>query len=568
MTRITSADVGDVSSVSVNDVNRLDYEYAVSNDRMQRSTEPVHIRAADVDAPITDVQREAHVLNGLKGLEERMSFVQAAQLRALLLKYKDCCAVSLRDLPPLKVTPMDIDTGEHKPVRQRIRREPLGTAEWVKDKLGKLFDAGIIVPSHSPWLSPLVVARKPPPEYYRICVDYREVNARTAIESMRMPSVTQLQHGLAKKPWISAIDLKAAYHQLPMAVEARAKTAFGCSLGVFEYTRMPFGLANSPGKYQRCIEELLQPLLQPKQPDKSRFVGCYLDDIAIATETFEAHLELLEQLLTVCRATNLRLGVDKCKFAMPEVPYLGWLCSASGIRPDPEKVRPILEAPTPTTRAMLRSFMGACNYYHRIMPDFAHIATPLRKQLSEKVVYTWTKKCAQTFDKLKHILDEEVTLTHSVAGKSFKLSIDASDYAFGAVLKQANDSHMLRPVAWFSRPFNAHEMNYSVSEKECLAIIAAIKHFEEYLLAASSIEMLTDHCAQALIFNSAKLANARCLARWKNKLMSWRLRVVYRLGALNNVADYMSRYSVQMTAPVVIENGQVVPEAHDNDSPT
>jgi hypothetical protein len=94
---------------------------------------------------------------------------------------------------------MGIDTGEHKPVRQRIRREPLGTAGWVKDKLGKLFDVGIIVPSHSLWLSPLVVSRKSRPEYYRICIDYREVSARTAIESMQMPFVTQLQHGQTKR---------------------------------------------------------------------------------------------------------------------------------------------------------------------------------------------------------------------------------------------------------------------------------------------------------------------------------------------------------------------------------
>jgi hypothetical protein len=101
MTRITSANVGDMSSISVNDVIRLDYDYAASNDWVQRFTEPVHIRAANVDASITDVQRKAHVMNELKGLEERMSSVQTAELRALLLKYKDFCAVSLRDLPNL-----------------------------------------------------------------------------------------------------------------------------------------------------------------------------------------------------------------------------------------------------------------------------------------------------------------------------------------------------------------------------------------------------------------------------------------------------------------------------------
>jgi hypothetical protein len=169
-TCISSADVSDVSSVSVHEVNALDYEYAAGS--MQQQTESVHVRTVDVDALVTDAQRKAHVLEKLKGVEERMSPAQAAQLRTLLLKYADCCAMSLRDLPPLKVTPMDIDTGEHKPVRQRIRREPLSIAEWVKDKLGKLFDAGIIVPSRSPWLSSLVVARKPPPEYYRISVGW------------------------------------------------------------------------------------------------------------------------------------------------------------------------------------------------------------------------------------------------------------------------------------------------------------------------------------------------------------------------------------------------------------
>jgi hypothetical protein len=232
--------------------------------------------------------------------------------------------MELHDLPPLRVEPMRIRLKPGTiPIRQKLRKEPLAAKDFVHEQIMKLADGGIVRPSRSPWLQPIMVAAKKPPEMFRLCVDYRLVNEATITECMRMPSIDVLQHGLSGKPFITAIDLTSAYHQLPLHQDSVQVTAFGCSAGTFEYNRVPFGLRNAPFEFQRTLETLLAPLMHPLPPRPTCYVANYIYDVVIATTTFEEHLSVLEEFFNICLAKNLRVSIKKSAFGKKEVLYLG-----------------------------------------------------------------------------------------------------------------------------------------------------------------------------------------------------------------------------------------------------
>jgi hypothetical protein len=406
------------------------------------------VRAAAMMPAPTSEERKDYVRKNIPS-SDQLTAEQARQLEQLLIKYSDAFSMGLHDLPPLCVEPMQIRLKPGTvPIRQKLRKEPLAAKHFVHEQIMKLADGGIVRPSRSPWLQPITVAAKKPPEMFRLCVDYRLVNEATITECMRMPSIDVLQHGLSGKPFITAIDLTSAYHQLPLHSDSVPVTAFGCSAGTFEYNRVPFGLRNAPFEYQRTLETLLATLIYPSPPRPDVYVANYIDDVVIATTSFEQHLSVLEEFFDICIAKNLRVSIKKSAFGMKEVMYLGWYCSADGIRPNPAKVSAIKDFPAPTDVKTLRSFLGLVNFYHKTSDRLSTVDRPLRHLLSPKNRFTWTSECQQAFERVKSLVVDRV-LIHPRPGKDFYMQTDASDYAVGAVLEQYDDEGNLRPIEFF-----------------------------------------------------------------------------------------------------------------------
>lgn len=192
----------------------------------------------------------------------------------------------------------------------------------------------------------------------------------------------------------------------------------------------------------------------------------YLDDVIIYSKTKEQHVQDLRNVLTKLDQYNLKISLKKCQFFQQEVKFLGFLVSGNGIRSDPNKVEVVRDWPRPTNMKELQRFLGFCAFYHRFIANLSTMAKPLYNLLQKQEKFIWNDKAQAAFEALKQRMVELPTLAYPDTEAPYDLHSDASDYGLGAVLVQ-----MSRPIAYASRTLQPAELNYSTTEKECLAVV-------------------------------------------------------------------------------------------------
>lgn len=200
-----------------------------------------------------------------------------------------------------------IELSDDRLFKQRHRRIPPNMITEVRNHINHLLAAGVIQRSHSPWSSNVVLVRKKSGSL-RLCIDYRQINQKTVKDVYALPRVEDILTSLAGNSFFTVVDMKAVYHQIYIEKSHRERTAFNVgSLGFYEYVRMPFGLANSPGTYQRMMEQVLRDY-------NHDICFIYLDDIIIFAPTFQEHLKRLERVLKRLQESGLKLSAKKCSF--------------------------------------------------------------------------------------------------------------------------------------------------------------------------------------------------------------------------------------------------------------
>ena len=269
----------------------------------------------------------------------------------------------------------------------------------------------------------------------------------------------------------------------------------------------------------------------------------YVDDILVASKSFDEHLLHLKLVFERLRQAGLRLKPTKCNFLRAEVPYLGYVISKTGIRPDPAKTDKVRNFPTPTDPTSVRSFVGLASYYRRFVPQFASVAAPLHRLTKKDVAFEWSPECEAAFCKLKSLLTEAPVLVYPRFGKGehFLLETDASGVGLGAVLSQQQSDGRYHPIAYASRSLQPSEKNYAISELETLAIVWAVKYFRPYMLGYPCT-VLTDHAACVSLLNTPRPSSK--LARWAMTLQEMDLSIKHRSGDTNASADALSRFPV------------------------
>ena len=128
--------------------------------------------------------------------------------------------------------------------------------------------------------------------------------------------------------------------------------------GLFQYTRLPYGVSTAPAIFQSVMDRILQGLP----------IACNLDDVLIATKMEEEHDTLLEQMLEKLESTGIKLRQEKCEFYIEKLQYIGHCINSTGIHPTEEKVQAIKQAPRPENVSQLRAFLGLMNYYSKFIP--------------------------------------------------------------------------------------------------------------------------------------------------------------------------------------------------------
>ena len=368
------------------------------------------------------------------------------------------------------------------PAKIPPRRIPAHYRAEVKKQIEEMLQKDIIEPSSSPWMAPLVCVPKKSGGV-RLCVDYRELNKRTVKDAYPLPLPDEVQDRLSNSSVFSTLDLQSGYWQLPVEPNDYQKTAFspGPGMGLYQFKRMPFGLTGAPGSFQRLMDSIFRGL---------SFVTTYIDDLLIHSSNAETHLQHLRQVFQRLTEAGLTLHGKKCHIGLSKVTYLGHTFTQSGMLPDQHKIEAIQGWPQPTDAPAIRQFLGLASYYRRYIPNFSNVAAPLTKLTQKGVQYSWNTKCEDAFQLLKSKLSQSPILAYPKIGwdeSPFTLQTDASDIGLGAVLEQEG-----KVIAYASRTLTKSECNYSVIQKECLAIIFALKQFRHYLLGRK-FQLMTDH---------------------------------------------------------------------------
>ncbi|GFW58749.1 retrovirus-related Pol polyprotein from transposon 17.6 [Trichonephila clavipes] len=338
----------------------------------------------------------------------------------------------------------------------------------------KLGEGGSNSSIQSPYASPVVLTRKnnghPPnsPEANRFAIDYRKLNAITKYPRYPLPVIDDLITNIPYTGIMTTLDLKSGYFQFKISPKDIEKTAFITRNGTFAFLGMPFGLSGAAPNFQKVIDIILKPVI-------GHFVMVYIDDVIITSPSFNEHIDHLNQVFTLLRDVGLTLNKEKCHFARDKLKYLGLIISKEGIETDNSKVKAIAEMKPPKNNREVSKFLGMAGWYQKFIPHYADICEPLYRLKKKGAKFNWSMEAQDAFNKVKRALTEEPVLHVTNFKEQFDLFTDASGVGIGAVL---NQNH--RPIAFASRTLKKAERNYTVTERECLAMIWALNKFKTY----------------------------------------------------------------------------------------
>ena len=353
----------------------------------------------------------------------------------------------------------------------------------------------------------------------------------TRSDSFPIPRVDDCIDQIGHSQYISKFDLLKGYWQVPLTEQAKEVSAFVTPDGLYQYTVMPFGMKNAPATYQRMINKVTSGL---------KGCGAYIDDLVIYSDNWEQHLVQLRDLLFRLRDAKLTVNLVKSEFCHAHVVFLGYVVGQGQVAPVTAKVEAIQRYPVPKDKRDLMRFLGMAGYYRKFCHNFATIASPLTALLQKKQKFVWTSACQSAFERIKSVLLLAPVLVAPNFSAPFKLFVDACDIGVGGVLLQEDLQGIDHPVCYFSKKFDAHQCNYSTCEKETLALLLSLQHFDIYLRpTVAPVQVFTDH--NPLVFiNKMRNSNQRLL-RWSLTLQEYDLEICHVKGRDNVLADALSR---------------------------
>ncbi|OWZ08549.1 reverse transcriptase [Phytophthora megakarya] len=405
-------------------------------------------------------------------LEER------ERLRRIIWKRRHLLIGPGNALPPAPFGAIcDIEVGTAKPVAQRCRRVALQFRDKLSMLIKGLLSAKIISTPTSPWASPIVVIIKANGVDIRLCIDYQVMNSLTRLMVYPMPLINDLLEGLDKALWYGSLDMASGLWVVSMTPRAKLVSAFITPFGLFEGTRMPFGLKNAHPIYQRIVDNALYGHMRIK-PDQDR--SSPVDVFEEGDPEPKPMCNRVDKLLDVCDRWNLSISVAKSYWGRRKVAYLGHEVSSAGLESKPKELDAIANLPFPIKLKAMQSFLGSLNYYSRFIEDFAVYAAILYElreadfheiakmdteetqaedgQLTGGERDMWVRgKNAFTMPKAKIIATP--VLKHFDPERTPIIVLYANKWAISAALMREHED-VYHPVTFSSRTLKANELNY------------------------------------------------------------------------------------------------------------
>lgn len=448
--------------------------------------------------------------------------------------FPHCFSDDISKTGPCTLAKHSIDTGDSKPISKRGYQVPYHWHKKIEEEIKRGLEKGILRHSNSEWASGIVPIRKKDGSL-RLRIDFRPLNDVTVKDRYPLPRIDEILDCFSGAAIFSTLDATSGYHQFKLQEEDKKKTAFRFNGGFYEYNRMPFGLCNTPSKFQRAMDGLFAK-------EYRKYVIPYLDDVIIFSKSKEEHAKHVKVVLEKLAECRLTLNPKKSRMFIEEIEILGRVVSKGVVKPCKEKVETVRTFKKPENIKELRSFLGLISFCREFIPKASQMAGPLFKLLEGETKrsirkISWSSELEDAFYQLRVSLSDETLRFQPDLSREFTLTTDASEFAIGGMLSQQDGSGKDRLVHKFSKRIEKAQMNYSVTEKELLAVIFGLEKFRKYLLGRK-FKLRTDHKALSTLNKTENLSGR--LMRWSLKIYDYDFDVEYIKGE-NNYADGLSR---------------------------
>ena len=479
----------------------------------------------------------------------------------LLQDYKDIFRTELGRDPPASVPPMQIKLIQGATqVKCKPRRYSPAHQAYLKEHIKELLDNSLIEPVTSPaWVSPVFVVPKGK-DGYRMTVDLRSVNAVTVPDIYPLPLLDAVATRLQGSTIFGSYDLFKGYWQVPLEEKDREALAFMTPEGTFAPKRLLMGATNGVAHFQRVMDQLLEPIR----------ANCvvYLDDVLLHASSEDEFLRVTAEFYAICDKAGLKISAAKSRIYAKQVKFCGRLYDGETARYDPERIRTLVELPTPENAALLMQFVAAANWMRQSLPCFAETIAPLRELLeaayskagSRKkkraagilLADLWQGEHEEAFRKAKALLQNAVQLWTPKADQTICVFADASLGHWAGIITAVPDNQLSLPpckqthypVAFASGSFTGAAYRWSIVEKEAYALVSTTTRFNWITQQPKAIFLYTDHANLCSIFSPQGLPEhtARKLLRWGSLLSEYQYKILPIKGEDNVWADMLSRW--------------------------
>ena len=427
---------------------------------------------------------------------------------------------------PMKIYPTRLFnkiSEEIKPIAAPSRKYSPSDNNFIQSEIKRMFEDGIIEDSNSSWRAQVLVHHG---HKKRLVIDYSQtINRYTELDAYPLPLIDELVRKIADNKFFSKIDLKSAYHQIPIHAEDRKFTAFEANGNLYQFCRLSFGLTNAVAVFQRIMNSIIRD-------NNLQRTYAYLDDVIICGQTKEEHDANLQKFLAIAESINITLNKEKCLFSQNAITYLGYFIRDGKLSPDSTRMSALDKMPYPKDEAAMKRMLGLFSYYSKWIKNYSEKINPLLCNREFPI----SSKTSNLIDLLKQEIKESSLVPFN---ESFDTTVetDASGHTLSGVLIQNK-----MPIAFYSRTLKQSERHLPAVEKEAAAIVESVSHWRHFLLGRK-FTLITDQQAVSYVFDKqakGKTKNQKLL-RWRIELSTYSYEVKYRPGPENFAADALTR---------------------------
>ena len=466
--------------------------YALNDDYYAQPVPIFNINNSSKTDFVTIEKEEEDLINLQERLADRLSHIENEDHATLIyeefMSNLSVLSKNKQDIGRFKGPfKAKIELTDPTPIFQALRPQPYGYKELLLEHEENMLKTGVVEEGLSCWRFNQVLAKKKSfgqtdlsaAQLMRPCTDFRQLNKVTKADPLPIPDAQEIIDGLNGKKYFSQFDLTSAYWTIEMDEESKKYTAFVSQLGkTLVYNRLSFGLKNAPSIFTRAISWTLDPLRQYG-------IFNFVDDVIIATDDIDSHILAIRLFLKRMAETGWKIKIEKSSILKTEVLFLGFIISAEGVKPDPERIKIYAEWERPQNARQVIAFVQSLNYYKRFIKDFSVLSAPLYDLTKKDSPYTWTDIHENSFNALKEGIINHAILQFPRVNDVYRITTDWQPIGVGYVLEQADEAGVYHPIAFGGRKLSKSDANLSSYDGEMLAGWYAFSSCERYLRAAS-----------------------------------------------------------------------------------